>query len=115
MEGSPTTTAIDYVLARCQISPRHAGYRGISFAVQLTLSDKELLKQKTTKLYPMVAEALGKDWRTVESDIRYAMRYGLDRMEEQDYRYVFGCIPLKRPTVGEFIDAVAATVERIGK
>ena len=85
------------------------GFYFLQAAIRLTLNDRELLHCITTRLYPLVAEALNTTPSRVERSIRHAIEVTWERGEPRELCGLLGCIyhpSRSRPTNTELIALV---------
>ena len=55
------------------------------------------------------------DWKTVGTDIQYAINAGLERMEPEDWKRLYGREEPRKFGTGDFIAEVVAEVERYSR
>ncbi len=85
------------------------GFYFLQAAIRLTLNDPELLHCITTRLYPLVAEALNTTPSRVERSIRHAIEVTWERSDPQVLCVLLGCAyhpQRSRPTNTELIALV---------
>ncbi len=114
---SPTGNTILHVLEQYKILPKYRGHDALVAAVYFVLMDKSLIHkhQLSKKLYPMLADKMKVDWKTVGTDIQYAINAGLERMEPEDWKRLYGREEPRKFGTGDFIPEVVAEVERYSR
>ncbi len=63
----------------------------------------------------MLADKMKVDWKTVGTDIQYAINAGLERMEPEDWKRLYGREEPRKFGTGDFIAEVVAEVERYSR
>lgn len=91
------------------ITPNYAGFNQAVYAVTLSSSHPEYLREVSTRLYPAVAEHCGTTWKAVERNLRTIINTAWENnpalLAELSGR------PLaKKPTSAQFIATLTAQV-----
>ena len=91
------------------ITPNYTGYDQAVYAVTLSSSHPEFLREVSTRLYPAVAEHCGTSWKAVERNLRTIINTAWETnpalLAELSGR------PLsKKPTSGQFIATLTAQI-----
>ncbi len=101
---------IEEALNQLGIPQRLLGYRYLTQAIALVMTDSALLKRLTLSLYPMVADQSATTALRVERSIRHAIEVAwMEGSVDRQYAYFGNTVDERRgkPTSGEFIARVA--------
>lgn len=103
---------ISQTLHSLHIPRKLKGQRYLAYTIEQTLLDPDLTLSITKELYPMTAKKFGVTDVSVERAIRTAVQVCWDRGGRETLDKIAGYHLTERPTNSEFIDLVAAYIQR---